>query len=324
MTKKCLGCGVKLQDTDKQYLGYINNMDNNYCERCFRIKHYGDYKQVAKNNKEFISILQTINKTNDLVLIVVDLFLLPSDLDVLMNNISNPKILVLNKRDLFANDIYNEKFIKYINDDYLAKILISSQNNFNLDNLMGLINKHKTSKNIYVVGYTNAGKSTLINKILYNYSNNGSTITTSILPSTTLDIIEIKLNDDLTIYDTPGLLEEGNIINYVDGIELKKIIPNKVIKPISYRISGIQYLQLDKYALVEVDSSNVTLFFSNDLDIKRLYKKPDDSFENIISIDAFNEDVVISGLGFIKVTGNTKITIKTYNNVNIYKRKSLI
>ena len=324
MIKKCLGCGVSLQDNDTSKIGYIKDLSKNYCERCFRIRHYGDYKQVTKNNSEFISILQTINKTNDLVLVVADLFSLPKDFDDIMNNISNPKLLVLNKRDLFASDIYNEKFLRYIAGDFIDKVLISSLNNFNLDNLMGLINKHKKSKNIYVIGYTNAGKSTLINKMLYNYSDNESTITTSILPSTTLDIIEIKLNDNLTIYDTPGLLDQGNIINYVDGNSLKSIIPNKVIKPISYRINALQYLLIDKYALVELDSSNVTLFFSNNLNIDRVFKKPNISFENIVELNAENEDIVISGLGFIKITGKSKVIIQTYKDVNVYKRKSMI
>jgi 30S ribosome assembly GTPase len=324
MIKKCLGCGVTLQNSDTSKIGYIKDLEKNNCERCFRIRHYGDYKQVTKTNNEFISVLQTINKTNDLVLVVADLFSLPKDFEDIMNNISNPKLLVLNKRDLFASDIYNEKFLRYITGDFIEKILISSLNNFNLDNLMGLINKYKKSKSIYVIGYTNAGKSTLINKMLYNYSDHESTITTSILPSTTLDMIEIKLNDNLTIYDTPGLLDQGNIINYVDGNSLKNIIPNKVIRPISYRINALQYLIIDKYALVELDSSNVTLFFSNNLNIDRVFKKPDISFENVVEIEAFDEDIVISGLGFIKVTGKSKVIIQTYKDVNIYKRKSMI
>ena len=40
MIKKCLGCGVKLQDKDDTSCGYVSSMDKDLCTRCFKIKHY--------------------------------------------------------------------------------------------------------------------------------------------------------------------------------------------------------------------------------------------------------------------------------------------
>jgi small GTP-binding protein len=104
--------------------------------------------------------------------------------------------------------------------------------------LIGKIKEYKTDNNVYVVGYTNAGKSTLINKLLYNYSDTLPTITTSLLPSTTLNSIEIKLDDKLTLIDTPGLLEENTIDNFIDVSMLKKVTPKKAIKPIGGKKHG--------------------------------------------------------------------------------------
>ena len=87
--------------------------------------------------------------------------------------------------------------------------------NYGFDELMEKISLHKNSNNVFVVGYTNAGKSTMINKIIHNYTNRDSHITTSILPSTTLNTLEIKINDDLNIVDTPGLIDNNNLINYI-------------------------------------------------------------------------------------------------------------
>ena len=42
------------------------------CERCFRIKNYSEYKFIDKDNKYYIDILNSIEKTNDLVLLVTD------------------------------------------------------------------------------------------------------------------------------------------------------------------------------------------------------------------------------------------------------------
>ena len=51
--KYCKGCGVKLQDENVLQEGYSVNLDQDYCQRCFRIKNYGDYQVVTKGNDEY-------------------------------------------------------------------------------------------------------------------------------------------------------------------------------------------------------------------------------------------------------------------------------
>ena len=55
MIKKCLGCGVKLQDKDDTSCGYVSSMDKDLCTRCFKIKHYNEYKRVSFNNSDYLS-----------------------------------------------------------------------------------------------------------------------------------------------------------------------------------------------------------------------------------------------------------------------------
>ena len=43
---KCSGCGVLLQDKNSDELGFVKDLNQDLCERCFRIKHYNDYKKV--------------------------------------------------------------------------------------------------------------------------------------------------------------------------------------------------------------------------------------------------------------------------------------
>ena len=54
---KCLGCGIKLQNTDSNIEGYVENIDNNICERCFKLKNYGEYKITNKTNEDYLNIL---------------------------------------------------------------------------------------------------------------------------------------------------------------------------------------------------------------------------------------------------------------------------
>lgn len=323
---KCIGCGVQLQTEEKNQLGYTTNIEKKLCERCFRIRNYGEYKTVTKSNEEFINILKNINNTKDLVILVIDIFNLNKNLDVIKQNIKNDILLVLTKRDILPKSTHDEKLLEYIDDYKLNikdKIVISSNKNYNFDKLYELINRYKTSKNVYVVGYTNAGKSTMINKLIYNYSDNTDEITTSILPSTTLNEINIKINNDLNIIDTPGVLIEKNFYNILNGKELKKIIPKKEIKPLSYQAKEKQYILIDKYAYLETENMNIVLFMSNTLNIKRIYKKPNIELEkHHIQVD--NCDVVINGLGFIKCIGKGYIDVYTYKNIDVYTRKYLI
>ena len=323
---KCIGCGIELQNNDKTKLGYTTNIEKSLCERCFRIENYGEYKKVTKDNNEYINILKGINKTKDLVVLVLDIFNLTENINVIKENISNDILLVITKRDILPKSVHDEKLIEYIKNYNLKikdQVVISSYKNYNFDELYEKINNYKKSKNVYVIGFTNAGKSTIINKLIYNYSDNDTKITTSIMPSTTLDKIEINLNENLTIIDTPGLLCEKSFYDILEGKELKKIIPKKEIKPISYQIKDKQYIVIDKYAIIEAENINMVLFMSNSLNIKRFYKKPETKLkERNIKID--NNDLVINGLGFIKCIGKTNIKIYTYDEISVTTRKNLI
>lgn len=330
MNKKCTGCGAILQNKDEFEEGYVKEIDKDICQRCFRINNYGDYKVVTKNNNDFVNILKEINKTNDLVVLVVDIFNINHRLSDINKYLNNEILLVINKRDIIPKSVYDVKLLEYM-DNYnlniVDKLIISSTKNYNFDLLMDKINQNKKSKDVYVVGFTNAGKSTMINKILYNYTDIIQNITTSILPSTTLNKIEIKLSDDLYLIDTPGLLDETSIINYVEVDTLKKIMPKSEIRPITYQIKTNQFIVVEDILRVDfLSNTNVTFYISNKLKIERYYKE-NNKLSYLKKHELFvnkGHDVVISGLGFIKATRPCKIVVYTLEGVNVYIRKALI
>lgn len=333
--KKCAGCGVLLQDQNVLQEGYTTSLDNDICQRCFKMKNYGEYQVVTKSNEEYLEILKDVSRTNDLVLYVTDLLNLERDIEKIREVITNKMILVLNKMDVLPKSVKEHKLIDYLKSKDISfeeVIVISVNKNYNIDYLLSKIQEHQTSYNVYVVGHTNAGKSSLINKLIKNYSDNDSReLTMSPLPSTTLNTVKIEINKYLTLIDTPGLVDTGSILNYVDEKMVKKISPKKEIKPRTYQLRKNQSIIIEDFVridYVEGEKNSFTLFISNDLKVKRLLNL----FNNDTLKDKnketytlkYDEDIVINGLGFIKVVNKGIVDLYIDKNVDTFTRKSLI
>ena len=111
--KYCLGCGIRLQDENVLGEGYTTSLDNSLCQRCFRIKNYGEYQIVTKSNDEYLEILKSVGETKDLVLYIADLLNLEEDITKIREIIPNKMILVLNKKDVLPKSVKEEKIIDY-------------------------------------------------------------------------------------------------------------------------------------------------------------------------------------------------------------------
>ena len=332
--KRCTGCGVLLQEDNMLQEGYTTNIENDICQRCFRMKNYGEYQVVAKDNEEYLDILKGVGETKDLVLYVTDLLNLEEDILKIREYINNKIILILNKKDILPKSIKEEKLISYFeeNNTFFEEIIvISVEKNYNIDYLLKEIKKLQTSKNVYVVGHTNAGKSTLINKLIKNYSENSTReLTMSPLPSTTLASVQIEINDHLTLIDTPGLVDSDSLINYVDSNMLKKISPKKEIKPRTYQLRKGQSLVVEDFLRIdykEGEKNSFTLFISNDLKVKRFINPKHDELRDKNKTTytlKYDTDLVINGLGFVKIVNKGTIDVYIDHNIKTFTRSSLI
>lgn len=332
--KKCLGCGVILQDQNILQEGYTTSLENDICQRCFRMKNYGEYQVVTKSNDEYIEILKSVGQTKDLVLYITDLLNLEKNIEQVRNIISNKMILVLNKKDVLPKSVKETKLIEYLKSrdvNFEEVIVISANKNYNIDYLLRRIKYYQTSKNVYVVGHTNAGKSSLINKLIRNYSDKVQELTMSPLPSTTLNTVNIEINDYLTLIDTPGLVDSGSILNFIDSKMVSKISPKKEIKPKTYQLRKNQSIIIEdlvRIDYVEGEKNSFTLFVSNDLKVKRLLNSTNkDELKDLNKVTyqvKYDEDLVINGLGFIKIVNKGIIDVYINKDVETFMRKSLI
>ena len=318
---RCVGCGAILQNEFSSKEGYTKDLNNKFCERCFNIKHYNKYVKVA--DKDYTEVIEKIDSKGDLILLVTD-FLNLYNLDEM--SLKSPIILVISKADIIPRSVNKKRIFDKIKCklNIMDMVLVSSKNNFNFDLLYNKILEYKKSNNVYVIGQTNAGKSTLVNKMIKNYGKGISEITVSNLPSTTLDLIKNKVNDELYLIDTPGLLDNGSMILNSSRELLKKITPKKEIRPLSFQIKGWQSLLVEDFLRLDLENTNIICYMSNDLLIRRVYKEKKCLLKRYDLNVKKNSDLIIKGLGFICFKKDSKITLWLGDGINYIIRDSII
>ena len=321
---KCIGCGVELQTENKYADGYVIDESYVLCERCFIIKNYGKNKTPKKSNVDYNKILNNI-RDNDVVVYVSSLLTLNLDYLDRFKNI----ILVLTKRDVLPKSIKDGKIINYIKNRYSNiqdVIIVSAYKKYNLDNLYNKLCEYK-DKDIYFVGITNSGKSTLINAMIKSYNGYNGDITMSNFPSTTLGIIDVSIGD-INIKDTPGIVIEDSIINSLDIEDIKKVNSKKEIKPVTFQIEGTGGVLVDELLRIEyeINKGSMTFYMSNNLNINSINlnnPRLKDKYIRRFEIED-NQDLVIEDVGFIKFTKKTIIKICADRDIYMYVRDKLI
>lgn len=295
MMNKCSGCGINIDS------------NNAYCNRCFKIKNYNLLidRDVDGFDYKF--------KDNYLEVYMLDVLNLPSKLDL-----DREALFVINKRDLFP-DVSDERIINYVssyNINYLDIIVVSSFDNYNLDYLYNKIKEYK-KKYIYFTGNSNVGKSSLINKLLYNYGSCDSNILVSNYPNITSANIEVKLNN-MILVDTPSE-KDNSILSKMNSKFIKKFTPVK-LKQIVYQYHDSSIYNLED--IISVDCrSNIIFNFNNQVSIKKSKKVISGCKYEFDMKSGY--DLVIEGIGYIRTTDMCKVIITTYEGINIYMRKSM-
>ncbi|MDD4831579.1 MAG: 50S ribosome-binding GTPase [Bacilli bacterium] len=323
MINKCLGCGIDLQNTDSDKDGYVeSNKENKLCKRCFRLKNYGEYLNFNSNDF-YLNINEILKDEKSTILHVVDILNLNNE--EILGDRKKDSILVINKKDIIPrsnNENTLLENIKKIYPGYMNYIIISSKNNHNLDKLYDLLLKLKN--NIYVVGYTNSGKSSLIKKLLKNYLNEEEELLTSYYPSTTLKNISFKLNDNLTLIDTPGIVKNGSILKRINLDEIKRVVIDNEIKPKIFQFNKKTIIKIDNYCVVECNSlgkNSIILFASNRLNIEKQTNDVE-GFCYEFKINNYKE-IVISDFCVIRFGKETNIKVFIDKEVNVYERIKL-
>ena len=238
------------------------------CKRCHGLQNFGKVDDKLRpgyteepllSQEHFRELLRPIREKKAVIVALVDIFdfsgsVLP-ELDSIAGD--NPVILVANKVDLLPDKMgpvrvenWVRRELEYMGVKSLANIggavrLVSCKTGAGVASMVDKARQlaEEMDCDIYVVGAANAGKSTLLNKIIghQNEQSKGSKIragnrnmikgavTTSPLPGTTLKFIKVALGDGRNLFDTPGLLIPGTLTHLLTPDELKMVVPRKYV-----------------------------------------------------------------------------------------------
>lgn len=188
----CSGCGALLHCKDGSIPGYVpselfsglshKELQTIHCQRCHFLVNYNTAINVTVTPEDYINIISTIKDKYALAVILVDLLDFPCSIFKELKDVLGPKrpvFIVGNKVDLLPRDQpdylnhimrclkaeamkmgFDEKFIKHIS-------LISAKTGYGIEELITKLHGIWNYRgDVYLVGCTNVGKSSLFNALL--------------------------------------------------------------------------------------------------------------------------------------------------------------
>ncbi|XP_034941058.1 nitric oxide-associated protein 1 [Chelonus insularis] len=223
----CGGCGALLHCQDPAIPGYLpselfinikkSDLKNTICQRCHFLKYYNTMVEVRVPTEEYPEILSQLKLSTKkaLVLLMVDLTDFPCSIWPNLSDIigrHTPFFVVGNKIDLLPPDC--PEFISNVEQSLLEALeksgirkkniqhlaLISSKTGYGVEQLITkLQSTWKYEGNVYMIGCTNVGKSTLFNTLLQSdfcmtgATNHFQPATMSPWPGTTLNVLKFPI-----------------------------------------------------------------------------------------------------------------------------------
>ena len=274
--RKCVGCGSILQSVDPKGLGYSPKEDQIYCERCFKLIHYGRWSKGAEALSQE-EILALIKKSSATIALLVDIwqvdFLLQS---ALCRALKGKRVMIiLTKVDTLPANTSYKRLLSYLKElvtkldeiEILEIFLKTKGQDFKEVFLTYL--KENEIKEVMLCGMVSVGKSTLINEL-----SGQNTLTTAPFLGTTLAENEIRI-EELTLIDTPGIIDQNSALLYVEDEFLKLLSMQKEVRPQVFQLVGAQSYFIDGLLRLDVttqERASLVFYLSPSLKVHRTKK----------------------------------------------------
>lgn len=366
--RRCPGCGVLLQSERPSDAGYVPpealERPDVVCRRCFRLRHYGDPAVLPVEVADVFDALNRIASTRCLVVHIVDLFDFEGSIVTGLHRFvgSNPIVLAVNKTDVLPAAVSRAKIERWVRArarelglQPIGIVLMSARSGEGFDRLYEAMRLFRNGSETVVVGATNVGKSTLVNRLIRDLADRNANVTVSPFPGTTLDVIRIPLKDGSVVVDTPGIAYPWRLTEMVGPETVKELIPDGEIRPRVYQLNEGQTLffgGLVRFDYLEGGRRSFTCFVPNDLRMHRTkiaradelwlrrrgdllvppYKEEEIARLPSTTVHAFTTppgkrwDVSVSGLGWIQINGDAgaRVELRAPKGVRVALRPAML
>jgi len=240
MTMHCKGCGALLQTENEQEVGYVINIEQPFCQSCYRLMHYGEVnahfhpQDLPQLGRNAVAVMMSSVLHLDM-LFQYPVYRFEPDLKY---------VYIINQIDLLPKQTNLDELLKRIiakakalKIPYYDIILMSAKNPLDIANLKTYLATFK-EPNVYLLGVQNSGKTTVYKALTDNEEALAFT-----KAGLTQEPFSAKVGYQM-IWDMPGLYQEGYIHQFLPYEDYKKLIPTQTIKPRIYQLKKGQALIL--------------------------------------------------------------------------------
>lgn len=365
----CYNCGAVLQSSDPTKEGYVKKetLDNDsqnfiFCDKCFEIERHRPSSNEPFVDDEYLTMLKKAKNDDALIVYLVNLFSFEASFCSEINKIIQGMniLVVANKFDLLPSGTKEEATIDYVSqyfsnyginlkkenillasafDDETAKLIIST------------IFENKNGKDVYIIGSSQAGKTTLVSSFLRVYKNlSTGNIVIQEFPGTKLRVMQIPLNSKTKMYDTPGISMSNSVLNGLDKKTFESIYLTEPVEAKDISFSEGQAIYFGGLAFVQLisgEKTTLSCYMHPDIQYKKENsKKAESKFIELIAKDSISpslkriksikdmdvfevdinesdmRDIGIQGLGWFSFLANNQIfRIYVPRGVSIYTSK---
>jgi ribosome biogenesis GTPase YqeH len=246
------------------------------CKRCHQLKNYGKMISLDISAEDFKGHIQKLKDRRVLVVQIIDLFDVENSFIPDLNEWvgDNPILLVGNKVDLLPRGASLLRVESWLRRQArksglnIVDCMLTSSKGIAIKDFARKIEILRENRDVYVVGTTNVGKSSLINQFLAEVVQTApgekpvKRLTESSLPGTTLKPISVRIGkghkkSSSFLFDTPGMMNPHLPTNYLDPDEWTMVYPTKRIQPVFFRMKPGRTIFLGGLARIDFVSNEV-------------------------------------------------------------------
>ncbi|MDO9630131.1 MAG: GTPase [Acholeplasmataceae bacterium] len=337
-TIRCQGCGAMLQIEDELRVGYAKSLDLTYCQSCYRLMHYGE--SITHFHPEDLPSLPE----NSIIVMVSSVL----HLDMLFSypvyryQPDAKYVYIINQLDLLPRSTNLDLLIDQITlkakksqIPYIDIILMSSKSKDDILHLKQYLQSHK-NPNIYLLGVQNSGKTTI-----YKALTDDDKALAFKKAGLTQEALSKPFGKRQTIYDMPGLYQEGYLHQMLPYSVYKRLIPDHEINPKIYQMKNNQTIFIEGLVALTFSGSDTNAVFylddmvimhkTNPSRIKDLLDNKEKNFK--VFAEAYEEknfkiplgkyQITFADMGFVHIQGPLTVKMMVPKGMHISLSEAL-